>query len=226
MDADRVASLFSRKILYAISDRKRLGLDPAGLITRVAWLARAGVDLIQVREGDLADAALVALVRGAVAAAAGTVARVLVNDRADVAVAAGAHGVHLRGDSVAARRVREWVPAAFLVGRSVHAIGEAREAERAGGCDFLLFGTVFPSRGKPASHAMVGVEGVRAACAAVALPVVAIGGIDARRVADVAAAGASGIAAVDLLFDVSDAREARARVESARRAFDSGSRLV
>jgi thiamine-phosphate pyrophosphorylase len=215
-----------RKILYAISDRRRFGHDHSALLTRISWLARAGVDLIQIRERDLPDAALVALARGAVAAAAGTPARVLVNDRADIAVAAGAHGVHLRGDSLAADRVRAWVPRSFLVGRSVHAIDEACSVERAGGCDFLLFGTVFASRGKGPAHPTAGVDGVRSVCASVTLPVVAIGGIDTRRVAAVAAAGASGIAAVDLFFDIADEREARARVESARRAFDSGSRVI
>ncbi len=215
-----------RKILYAISDRKRLAIDERALVRRIGWLARAGVDFIQVREHDLADRRLVALTRDAVAASRGTTARILVNGRADVAVAAGADGVHLRGDSYDARRLRAWTPPGFLVGRSVHTLDEAGAAERLGGCDFLLFGTIYPSRGKPAGHPTAGVDGLAAACHSVRMPVFAIGGIDIARVPEVAAAGAAGIAAVDLFFRLDDERDAAARVTATRHAFDSGSPLV
>ena len=73
------------------------------LVALIGEAARAGVDLIQIREPDLDDRALVTLARAAVAAVRGTPARVIVNDRADVALAAGAAGVHLRGDSMPGR---------------------------------------------------------------------------------------------------------------------------
>ena len=225
MNGGGVASAFTRKILYAVTDRLRLGLDEPALVERVGWLARAGVDLIQIRERDLTDAALVALARRAVAAA-GDRARVLVNDRADIAIAAGAHGVQLRGDACAASRVRAAAPAGFVIGRSVHSLGEASAAASGGGCDFLLFGTIFRSRGKPAAHPEAGLDALGSVCRAVALPVVAIGGIDAASAAPVAAAGAAGIAGVDAFFGVRDEREARARVAELRRAFDSGSEVV
>ena len=108
-------------VVCMITDRRRLGEDAeAALIRRVAAAARAGVHLIQIRERDIADGALFALVTRAVEAVRGTRTRVLVNDRVDVAMAAGAHGVHLRVDSAPATRVRDVAPPAFLIGRSVH----------------------------------------------------------------------------------------------------------
>ena len=120
-----------------VTDRQRVG-GADRLVERVSWAARAGVHLVQVRERDLEGRALTALVAGCVAAVRGTRARIVVNDRVDVAVAAGAHGVHLRADSMAAARVRTMVPPGFLVGRSVHGLDEAREADEAGGLDYLL----------------------------------------------------------------------------------------
>lgn len=144
--------------------------------------------------------------------------QILVNDRLDVALAAGAHGVHLRASSVSAARVRERVGKPFLIGRSVHGLAEATAAASEGGCDYLLFGTVFPSRSKPEGHLIAGVEALRGVCAAVKLPVVAIGGITRERAADVSAAGAAGIAAIGL-FD--DLESLRSTVAIVRRSFDT-----
>ncbi len=160
--------------------------------------ARAGVDLIQIRERSLDDRSLLALVRATIDAAAGSGARVLVNDRLDVALAAGAAGVHLRGDSMAAADVRRLAPAGFIVGRSVHGVREAEDVERGGGCDYLVFGTVFESASKPAGHAVAGVDALGRVCAAVSLPVLAIGGVTLANAAQVAAAGARGVAAIGL----------------------------
>ena len=95
-----------------------------------------------------------------------------------------------------ASRVRATRGIEFLIGRSVHTVTEARHAEEDGGADYLIFGTVFPSAGKPEGHPIAGVEGLAAVCASVRLPVLAIGGVTVARVADVAAAGAAGIAGI------------------------------
>ncbi len=180
--------------------------------------ARAGVDLIQIRERSLDDRSLLALVRAAIAAAAGTGARVLVNDRLDVAIAAGAAGVHLRGDSMAAAEARRLAPAGFIVGRSVHGVREAEDAERAGGCDYLVFGTVFESASKPAGHAAAGVDALGRVCAAVSLPVLAIGGVTLANAARVVAAGASGVAAIGLFAGPEGVGDT---VRAVRRLFDT-----
>lgn len=168
---------------------------PASLAL-IAGAIRAGVDLIQVREPALDDRALLALVRGAVAAAQGTSARVVVNERLDIALAAGAAGVHLRASSYPAPRARAIAPAGLLVGRSVHSLDEAAAAERLGGCDYLVFGTVFASRSKPAGHRVAGIAALQAICAGVSLPIVAIGGITPATAGEAARAGAAGVAGI------------------------------
>ncbi len=181
---------------HFVTDRRRFSLSIDALIARAATAVRDEVDVIQVRERDLPDRDLAALVRRLCGVAAGSATRIVVNDRADVAMAAGAAGVHLRGDSPPASRVRSFVPVGFLIGRSVHSLAEVDAAVADAGCDYLLFGTVFPSDGKPDGHPVAGLERLRQACARSAVPVLAIGGIHQGRTADVLAAGAAGVAAV------------------------------
>lgn len=208
-----------------VTDRGRSG--ERTLLEDVRRAAAAGVDLIQVRERGLDDRDLLELVRRIIAAADGR-ARVVVNGRTDVALAAGAAGVHLPGDAPLASRVRTIVPPGFVIGRSVHGIDEAEAAERDGGCDYLILGTVFPSESKPANHPIAGLDGLRTVCAAVRLPVVAIGGMDAARARDAAAAGAAGLAAIGM-FTTSGTRGENAggtlaaRVAAARAAFGARS---
>ena len=183
---------------HFVTDRRRLGLSVEALVDRAARAARDGVDVIQVRERDLPDGELVRLVRRVVAAVAGTATRVLVNDRTDVAIASRAHGVHLRGDSVPASRVRAIAPQGFTIGRSVHSAEEIDAAIAAGGSDYLLFGTVFASAGKPSGHPVAGLGALADACRRSPLPVIAIGGIDAARLDDIARTGAAGFAGVGM----------------------------
>jgi thiamine-phosphate diphosphorylase len=163
--------------------------------------ASAGIDLVQIREPMLPAAALLTMVRDAIDVTTDTGCRVLVNDRFDVALASAAAGVHLRADSMAATRIRKTAPAHFLVGRSVHDPSEAAAVTREGGCDYLIFGTVFPSRNKPPGHAAAGVQVLRDVCRATTLPVIAVGGISVINTPEVMAAGASGIAAIELFRD-------------------------
>jgi thiamine-phosphate diphosphorylase len=165
------------------------------VLDTIVEAARAGVDLVQIRERGLDDRALLELTRAAVEATRDTPCRVLVNDRFDIAVIANAPGVHLRSDSFPATRVRAAAPQGFLIGRSVHDAAEA--AAVAPGCDYLIFGTVFSSASKPGAPP-AGLAALRAACAAVHIPVLAIGGISTGNVGDVAAAGAAGVAAIGL----------------------------
>jgi thiamine-phosphate diphosphorylase len=137
----------------------------------------------------------------AVEVVAGTATRVVVNDRVDVALAAGAHGVHLRAESVSAEQVRQIVPDDFLIGRSVHTRTEAVTAARSG-VDYLVAGTVYPTRSKPEGAILLGVGGLAEVVRAVDVPVLAIGGVVADKVGDIAASGAAGVAAIGLFADV------------------------
>ena len=171
--------------------------DEDSLVQRIGSAARAGAHLIQIRQPQCEALALTRLVERARQAVAGTAARLLVNDRVDVALSAGAHGVHLRSESMPAARVREIVPAGFVIGRSVHGLEEAVAAERDGGLDYLLFGTVFATGSKPGVQP-AGVERLAAICASASLPVLGIGGMTVSSLPSVARAGAAGFAAIGL----------------------------
>jgi thiamine-phosphate pyrophosphorylase len=211
--------LEGRPVVYCVTDRKRLP-NPSitALVEHVRTVVHAGVDAVQVRERDLDDRTLTDLVRAAVDAARDRRVSILVNDRVDVALAAGADGVHLREDSIAAWRIRSLVPEAFVIGRSVHSAADAEKVERAGGCDYLLFGTVYSSPGKP-DRAAAGEEALADVCRRVTLPVLAIGGVDESRTPTLAATGAAGFAAIGA-FVADDVRILAERVRAMRRAFD------
>lgn len=193
------------------------GGPPGALLTLIRDAALAGVDLIQVREPGLEDRILVALTREAVDAARQTHCRVVVNDRLDIARAANAAGVHLRSASVSAKRVRGLVAGSFLVGRSVHNRQEALSAAESG-CDYLIFGTVFPSRSKPPDHPVAGLEQLHEMAMAVQIPVLAIGGISTENAASAIAAGAAGVAGIELFRS---AVSVASTVSSLRRSFDT-----
>lgn len=218
----------SRPIISVVTDRRRLG-GTAPLVAFAARAARAGATIIQIRERGLSDRELLSLARRIVAHAQGTAAAIVVNDRADVAAASGAGGVHLRGDSPPASRVRAAAPPAFLIGRSIHSLDEAIAAEDDGGADYLVFGTVYESASKPGGTA-AGLRALEQVCRRVRLPVLAIGGVTLERAADLAAAGAAGVAAIGMFVDAD--RHAGSSpglaplVERLRRAFDTRSQVV
>jgi thiamine-phosphate pyrophosphorylase len=198
-----------RPLICLVTNRHRV--RPAGVASVVRLAGRAagaGVDIIQVRESTLDDRQLAGLVRALVETVGGAPTRVVVNDRTDIALAARAHGVHLRADSISAARVRELVPAGFLIGRSVHARSEAVAAAHSG-VDYIVAGTVYPTASKPESLPLLGLDGLRDLVRAVEVPVLAIGGIAADNVGDIAASGAAGVAAIGLFADLStDATDA------------------
>ncbi len=223
-------------MLQLVTDRRRLALEAGTdldrarelLIEQTRAAVAAGIDLLQVREPDIAAGALSALVVSLVALAKGTTTRVVVNDRMDVALASGASGVHLKGTSPSAARVRALAPPGFLIGRSVHHLQEARE--EAEHVDYLVAGSVFPTVSKPDTTAWLGVDGLAAIVRAVSVPVLGIGGITPDRVADVARSGAAGVAAIGLFIGYCGSRGHRravpldTTVRTLRAMFDTSSR--
>ena len=194
-----------------VTDRRRLCPETVTfeaarrrLIDQAKWAVTSNVDLIQVRERDLETADLARLVSDLVRVTRGSGTRVVVNDRLDVALACGADGVHLRHDSVRAETVRTIAPAGFLVGRSVHGLAEAVGA---GPVDYLIAGTVFPTPSKPAATPILGLDGLADVVQAVAVPVLAIGGITRERLDEVAATGAAGAAGIGLFIEWFDRLE-------------------
>jgi thiamine-phosphate pyrophosphorylase len=224
-----------------VTDRRRLTPTARTTADEVAALEAfldaaidGGVDLIQIRERDLSALVLEGLLTRVVHRAYRTRVRVVVNDRADVALAAGAHGVHLPGLGLPAARVRALRPE-WLLGRSVHEGDDLAEA----GLDYVIFGTVFPSASKEQGYpgpsgplgrqgpegtegpqgrpgplgpqgwrGLAGLEGLARAVSVSPVPVLAIGGMTPAGAEACAAAGAAGVAAIGLFLPVGRSREA------------------
>lgn len=191
------------------------------LVRGVAQAARCGVNLVQIREPVLGDRALLTLARRLLDEVDRATTLIVVNERTDLALASDADGVHLRADAMLPSRVRAILPDGFLVGRSVHSVEEAVDADADGGADYLMFGTVFSSARKPKDHPVAGLAALRRVCTSVRLPVIAIGGIDVERVPEIALAGAAGIAAIGMFADIpgNDANRLRKVVQDVQDAF-------
>jgi thiamine-phosphate pyrophosphorylase len=195
-------------LIYVITDRRlRPDLDPLDLVEQAA---RSGADMIQVREKDLDAVSLAALVRRAVSVAA---APVYVNQRADVALAAGASGVHLPADGLPVQDlVSRWPE--LRRGQSTHGRPEAVAAEAAG-AHFITCGPVFDTPSKRPFGPPLGLQGLREAAEAVRLPVIAIGGIHAGNVGRLAGIPIAGVAMISAVITASDMGSAVARLREA-----------
>jgi thiamine-phosphate diphosphorylase len=216
-------------ILCLVTDGRAASADSTGFADAKSRLTRlvrdavaAGVDIIQIREPALETSALVDLVAASVEIACGSSTRVVVNDRLDVAVACRAAGVHLKSASVSPAAAHVMAPTGFLVGRSIHSLAEA--VEHAPDVDYLIAGTVFPTASKPAVDRLLGTGALKEIVDAVRVPVLAIGGMTADRLAEVARTGASGFAGISLFLNapggIADVvAVARARFDSVKAGF-------
>ena len=201
-----------RPLLYLITDRRVFLHSPEGAIASaeqlqletIARAAQAGCQLIQIREKDMGAKTLGEFTRAAIRCARSHGARVLVNDRFDVAMVAGADGVHLRASSIPAHKVRASVVRKglndFLIGVSTHSIAEARLAED-GGADFIVCGPVYDTPSKRAFGSPLGLERFAEICRAVKIPVLALGGINLSNYLEPLRCGAAGVAAIGLFTD-------------------------
>jgi len=187
-------------------------------IRKIAEVAAAGVDWVQIREKDLTAGELASLTRQALRGAAKSSAecssliRVLVNDRLDVAIAGRADGIHLGEKSlpiteaqrlVKSAILRRAVDESFLIGVSCHSLESARAAERSG-ADYIFFGPIFATPSKQGFGPSQGTERLQQVCCAVPIPVLAIGGITLDNAASCIHAGAAGLAAIRLFQDAPD----------------------
>lgn len=197
-------------LLYLITDGT-LSHDAAlsdaaarALLDRIAAAVHARLSFVQIREKNLAPRTLYELARRVAKLTQNSATRLLINDRADIARAVGADGVHLTTQSLPADVVRRAFGPDFIISVSTHHAHEAHAARR-GGADFITFGPVFDTPSKRAYGAPVGLDALATIVREVApLPVLALGGITPARVPDVARTGAAGVAAISLWQEVAD----------------------
>lgn len=175
----------------------RLALAPAPLPPHLQSIVRAGVDLIQLREKDLVCRELLGLANTSVEISQGSKTRIVINDRLDVALAAGAHGVHLGGQSVPPEVVRRHVDSDFLIGVSCHSMEEALKAE-AGGADYILLGPIFDTPSKRRYGPPLGLNKLSEVANRIRIPILALGGVSVERVRMCLEAGATGVAGIRL----------------------------
>jgi thiamine-phosphate pyrophosphorylase len=179
--------------LILVTDRH--STDGRDLVDVVSAALDAGLPAVQLREKDLPGRPLLALAEWLRAATARTGALLLVNDRVDVAIAAGADGVHLGGGSMPVAAARRLLPPSAIVGISTHAPGEALDA------DFAFFGPVYAT---PSKSSAQGEHRLTEAVRAASIPVLAIGGVTAAHVAVVRATGAAGVAVIRAILSAGD----------------------
>lgn len=184
-----------RPLLYFITNRRELGRQ--SLIRCMRNALDLGVNFIQIREKDLPERALYDLTVQAVSMARATGCRILVNGRADIALAAGADGVHLPSQGLQIADIRSWIPKGFMVGVSVHTTHEIRSA-CVSKADYILVGHVLPTPSKERLGPSLGLEFLREACACTSIPMFALGGMTAEAIGPVLKTGAAGIAGISL----------------------------
>jgi thiamine-phosphate pyrophosphorylase len=208
-------------LLCYVTDRRSLPVSASSetlssLLNTIRHIALGAVDFVQIREKDLPARELAEVTREALRLVASsgalTRARILVNDRLDVALAEGAGGVHLAGNSLPVKEAKRLVAEhtsrrsnqeGFLVGASCHSLDGARTAA-ADGADYIFFGPVFATPSKASFGEPLGLERLAQVCRSVSIPVFAIGGITLENAAACIQAGAAGLAAIRLFQEASD----------------------
>ena len=183
--------------VYLITDLKRIG--KARFLGAGAEALQGGVRALQIREKDLNPNDLLALALEVKSITGRYHAKLFINDRADIAVMAGADGVHLTETSIQAREVKNSFPD-LIVGVSTHSIEGARRAETQG-ADFITFSPIYETPSKANYGPPQGRDLLRQATQAVRLPVLALGGITLHRVPECLEQGAFGVAVISGIWD-------------------------
>lgn len=187
--------------VYLITDRKEALGRP--LVEVVKRAAQAGIRGVQLREKDLSGRELYYLAQELRNVTAKSGARLVINDRADIAAAVGADGVHLTQESISPKHARRLLGPTSLIGQSTHFVEEARKAEEEG-ADFVTFGPIFATPSKLKYGPPLGTEALATVKEKVRIPIFAIGGIKTHNIKDVLKAGAYGIAIISAVMAAED----------------------
>jgi thiamine-phosphate pyrophosphorylase len=198
--------------LHLVTEPRRA---PEQLVRAVELALHGGIDWVQLRDKSASAAALSAQASQLLALTREHAAHLAINDRLDVALAVGAEGVHLAGQSLSVEAAVRVAGGRLFVGRSVHGLGEAVDAA-ADGADYVTFGHVFPTTthpGLPPSPRSL--DELRAIVDAVDVPVLAIGGITVDNLDSVLATGCAGVAVISAILSAADPRQATAKLRAA-----------
>jgi thiamine-phosphate pyrophosphorylase len=203
--------------LYVVTDAERSrGL---GHLESARKALAGGADVVQLRDKKLPGRDLYLLALELRKLTTGSGALLIINDRVDVALAAGADGVHLGQDDLPVVAARRIAPRGFIIGASVGSVGEAVQAER-DGADYIALSPLFNTGSKDDAGPGHGLEVLRSIRSAVTVPVLAIGGVDRHNVNEVIGAGADGVAVISAVLDQPDVeaatRDLRVRIRSAK----------
>ncbi|MEK6759390.1 MAG: thiamine phosphate synthase [Deltaproteobacteria bacterium] len=198
--------------IYLITDGT--GSSPSNLITRVEEALAGGIGAVQLREKGLCGAKLLTLARQMRELTARYNAKLLINDRVDIALLSEADGVHLGHGSMPPEAARSLLGPKKLIGVSTHSLGEAKEAQ-ALGADFIVFGPVYHTASKAAYGRPAGVKALKETVAAVRVPVYGLGGIDIENTQEVLDTGCAGVALISAILSAPEVRKsAEALVEA------------
>jgi thiamine-phosphate pyrophosphorylase len=179
----------------------------AEILTLIKTAVESKIDLIQIREKHLPARLVFELASKASEITRNSQTKLLVNDRADVALAANADGVHLTSASLPANLIRQNFPPGFIIGVSTHALAEAELAKKQG-ADFVTFGPIFQTPSKDKYGAPQGVRKLLEVCEKLKpFPVIALGGIDETNFTEVLENGAKGFAAIRFLNNPENLRK-------------------
>lgn len=203
--------------LYLVTDRRQVrGGD---LLAALERALEGGVRAVQLREKDLTGRELHALAVATRRLSSRYGAKLLVNDRVDIAMACSADGVHLGVASIPPGEARRLLGPRALIGCSAHNEPELAAAAD-GGADFATFGPVFATPSKAAFGPPVGIPALRSACRAARIPVFALGGVGPGNLAELFSAGVSGVGMISAVLGADDPRAAASdivgRIASAR----------
>lgn len=200
--------------LYLVTDTQMCG--KRGVTATVRAAVAGGVTLVQLRDHIASARTLYEMTLELVAALKGTGVPLIVNDRIDVALAAGAAGVHLGQADLPVTRARELAGADFIIGLSTSRAEQIAQVNAlpVGTVSYIGIGPVFFTQTKPHAATPVGVAGVAKLCVTSSVPTVAIGGIKSDNVAAVRATGVSGVAVVSAICTAADPQTAAATLKS------------
>jgi len=188
--------------LYPIADT--LGDAQRSHLAIAEAILAGGAPLLQLRVKDQATARCVEVARAVKAATDRHAARLIINDRADIATLVDAAGVHLGQDDLPPAAARRLLGPRAIIGLSTHTVEQAEAAAQTGLVDYIGFGPIFPTTSKRRPDPIQGLDGLRAVRRQVSVPIVAIGGITADTIPAVLAAGADAVAMIGDIVRAAD----------------------